>query len=239
MLRAYDANGELVAVSPTFVQSPANYLKTTFAGSDNANLRTLITDTLVVGNEAAISMSADYTDSDLYKATSIIEGFDISEATQTIDTYNSIDEHVAVDANFGDATTCTHRVRKGASIGKVPYISYFIKDSKNALDVNKLAYKVSYTQIDGAGNETPYEKIFTTENTTINDAAMIGFNFEEIGLQDSNATIVCEISYDGAVVATSTYSVETYLNSMRNDAKIGGLATALMKLGISFRGLND
>ena len=240
MLKAYDAEGNYVARSEIVTTSIAGYLKNAFATSSDSKFRTLITDTLIVGDEAAKNMAAQYTDSDLAKAPSILEGFDTSEATPSVDTYNTIDDHDAVDSNWGTDSSCTHRVRKSVTIGKVPYITYFIKDSKKVIDKEKLSFKVSYTKVLGDGSTQLFEETYNSSNTTfVGTATMPGFDFNKIGLQDSNANIVCEISYDGAVVATSTYSVETYLGSMLSDATIGNMCAAMIKLGVSFRAFSS
>lgn len=235
MLRAYDAEGNLVAISDTFTTSPATYLKTSYGSSSDAKFRTLVTDTLIVGDEAATNMANSYTDSDLAKATSIIDGFDISEATATVDSYNTVDEFNSYNADYGSTNKATHWVRKSVSIGKVPFITYRVRDTASALDLEKLAFNVSYTQVSADGTETAYNETFTTANGDISvSSGWISFKFDAIGLQDGDKDIFVEVSYDGTVVCDSTYSVETYLGANMSGS-LGGLATALIKLGISFR----
>jgi hypothetical protein len=235
-LKGYDAEGNCIAQSQPVNTTVADSLKALYAtSSGDALMRTLITDTLIVGDESAKSMTANYQDSDLAK-TNILEGFDISDATQSVTEWNTIDENNEEDANFGEATTCTHRVRRGVSVGKVPYITYFIKDTKGAIDRTKLEFVVSYTQVAGDGTTSQYNKTFNSENTVWSGtAAMIGFDFSDVSIQDGNADITCKIYYDGELKTTNIYSVETYLDSMRNDQTIGKLCVAMMKLGASFR----
>ena len=238
MLRAYDESGKLVAVSETFTISPATYLKNTFeAQASNAKLRTLITDTLIVGNESVKGMAANYADSDLAKAPSIIDGFDTSEATATIDSYNEVYTNTSFNADFTDASSAKHYVRKpSVSIGKAPYITYRIKDSGSVLDLSKLSFKVTYTQVAGDGTETPYDETFTVDSGAITrNGALITFKFDQIGIQDGNQDILVEIIYDGEKVYSVTYSVESYLGAAMSNPSIGSVATALIKLGISFR----
>lgn len=235
MLRAYDANGDVVAVSPTYTTSAASYLKTSYATSTDAKFRTLAVDTLVVGAKAVEGTAANYADSDLAKATSIIEGFDISEATPSVETYNTVDEFNSYNSKFTTATSATHRVMKSVTIGKAPYIGFRIKDQKSALDMSKISYKVSYTKNEGVGKEVPYEKTFNSTNTTIAKAGQfITFSFAEIGIQDGNKDIAIEIYYDGEKVCDMTYSIETYLGANLTST-VGELAAAIIKLGASYR----
>ncbi len=237
MLRAYDAEGNLVAVSEKNSTSPADSLKTLFAQqTNNAKLRTLITDTLIVGDESVKSMAKSYEDSDLAKATSIIEGFDTSEATQSVMSYNTIDNTTYHDSNYGATSSFTHRVLKSVTIGKVPFLTYRIRDQKGILDLDKFAFKVSYTKVDGAGNETPYSETFTTANSDISlISGWVNFKFDAIGIQDGDKNITIEVTYDGAPVFDSVYSIESYLGSYMSNDTMGDLATAIIKLGISFR----
>ncbi len=237
MLRAYDESGNLVAVSETFTISPATYLKNVFEEqASNAKLRTLITDTLIVGDESVKGMAANYADSDLAKAPSIIEGFDISEATASVDSYNTINTNQSFNSDFGSASSNRHQVRTSVSIGKAPYITYRVKDSGNVLDLSKLSFKVTYTQVAGDGTETPYDVTFTVDSGAITrSGSWISFKFDQIGIQDGNQDLVVEITYDGEKVYSVTYSVESYLGAAMSDSSIGAISTALIKLGISFR----
>ncbi|MBE7039041.1 MAG: hypothetical protein E7404_09100 [Ruminococcaceae bacterium] len=229
MLRAYDAEDNLVAVSETFTTSAATYLKTSYEASADAKFRTLVADTLIVGDEAVKNTAKNYVGSDLDNAPSIIEGFDTSEATATVDTYNTVDAFNSFNADFGSASSATHQVRKSVSIGKVPYITYRIKDANSALDLSKLSVKVTYGE--------NYDVTFTTAThpeAFSKTGSWINFKFDQVGLQDSDKNIVAVFNYDGKAVCDSTYSVETYLGSAMTGT-IADLATALIKLGVSFR----
>ena len=238
MLRAYDAEGNYVAQSPVFSTSALDYLKTSCETSTVEKFRTVAADTLVVGYEQMRATAVNYPGSDLAEAPSIIEGVDLSAATDSIDVEkcNTVDLHDDINAAWGTASSCAHQIRKSVTVGKVPYITYRIKDSNKVIDLDKLSFKVTYTQDGGTGADVQYDKTFTTANGDITQASngWISFKFDEVGLQDSDKEIVCEISYDGEVVATSTYSIESYLVKYL-DGNVGDLFTALIKLGVSFR----
>lgn len=235
MLRAYDAEGNLVAVSETFTTSAASYLKEQFVKqASNAKFRTLVTDTLVVGYEAIERMAVSYPDSflakDLEENGSIISDFDTSEATKEIPSYNTIDTFNSYNTSY-KTTSSTHQVRKSVAIGKVPYITYRIKDANGVLDLNKLSFKVSYTGATGDFNET-----YTTANGDISlISGWVNFKLYDISIPDGDKDIFVEAYYDGAKVFDTTYSVESYLGTRLSDANIGAVSTALIKLGISFR----
>jgi len=233
LLKGYDAEGNLVAVSETFTTSPASYLKTTYASSTDSKLRTLIADTLIVGDEAAKAFGVE--GSDLANAPSVLEGFDISEATATYGDLNAVDLHNAVDAAYGTATSCAHQARKSVSIGKAPYISYRIKGA-SSLDINKLSFTVSYTQVTGSGGATaPYSKTFTAADGSVYKSGSFAmFKFDQVGLLDGDKDLSIVGYYDGAEVFNATYSIESYLGA-NTESSIGGLAVALIKLGDSAR----
>lgn len=233
MLRAYDENGELVAVSETFTISPASFLKNTYAGSNDAKLRTLIADTLVVGDAAADNTAATYPNSDLANAASIIDGFDTSEATQTVADYNTINQFNSYNGEYTTANSAVHQVRTSVQIGKVPFINFRIGDTDKVLDLNKLAITVTYTSKDSSG-EHPYSRTFTGSDFTY-AGKYINCKFDEVGLHDSDKDIVFTVTYNGESVCDLTYSIETYLGSMMSNATVGELTTALIKLGQSFR----
>ncbi len=233
MLRGTNADGNAVQ-SPVYTTSVASYFKTLYEGSDDAAFRTVIVDTLVVGDTAARTFGIE--GSDLAAAPSILEGFDISEATPSVDSYNTVDTHNAIDSDWGDGSTGTHRVAKGVTIGKVPYVSYRIRGA-SSIDLDKLSFTVSYTQITGVGTTEQYSKTFTSADTAnlSKSGSFVIFKFDEVGLGDSNADISFVATYDGAEVFNSTYSIETYLGANTSNETTGDLAVALLKLGASFR----
>ena len=234
MLKAYDAEGNCVATSAETTTSPANYLKSLYASSSDELLLTAITDTLVVGNESKLLFQK--AGSDLESAASIIEGFDISKATPSVNSYNTVNTHNATNAAWGTESTCAHQARISASIGKAPYLSYRIKGA-SSLDISKLSFTVSYTQTTGKGTTAEYSKTFTSADSAHLAVAgsFITFKFDEIGLLDGARDITFVATYDGAEVFNSVYSVETYLGANTANATIGALATALLKLGVSCR----
>jgi len=233
MLRGYDAEGNLIAVSETFTTSAASYLKTAYAASSDAKFRTLVADTLVVGQESVNMMKASYPDSDIATAASITEGFDLSEATPSIGTTNSVDTFNSYNDSYGTASSKTHQIRKSVSIGKAPFLAIRTKDSGAVLDLSKLSFRVTYTGLELDGSTRDFDKTYT--NCVTKSGSYITFNFEEIGLGDGDKDLLIEGYYDGKKVYDLTYSMETYLSGMTSNASIGGVSTALLKLGTAFR----
>lgn len=236
MLRAYDAEGNLVAVSEVFNTSIAKLLADNSADSTKSDAyRTLCVDTLVVCDEVMKNVAKSYTNSDLAAAVaagSVLDGVDTSLATQTLGECNTVDNFVSYDDNFLYKTG-THAVRSSVAVGKVPYINFRVLDSKDVLDRSKLNVTVTYTSKDSAG-EHPYERTFTGAEFT--DAGnYINTLFDEVGFHDSDKDILFTVSYDGVKKCEWTYSIETYLSSMKDSANTGAQMTALIKLGQSFR----
>ena len=239
MLRGTDAKGNPVQ-SPVYSTSPAAYLKNLYGQSSTTEaLRTVITDTLIVGDESAKSMSINNPDSDLAKASSIIEGFDISKATPSVDTYNTVDTHNATNADWGDGSTGTHRMSKSVAIGKAPSVSWRIRGG-SSIDLDKFSVRVTYSRVDGTGATVNYDKTFTSANTAniYKSGSFAFFKFDEIGLVAGNADLNIVATYDGAEVFNAVYSAETYLGANMDSSSIGGIATALIKLGISYRAMS-
>ena len=238
-VRAYDDDGDNVAdyVSDVVSVSPAGSLKELYAtlsanAETNAKLLTVITDTLIVGDEAAKYFGK--VGSDLANADSIIDEFDTSRATSEIATVNDTDIHNATNSNFGTVSSCANWVFKSAAIGKAPYFSYRIKTG--GIDINKLSFTVSYTQTTGMGTTGTYTKTFTsadTDNLYAAGTAFIMFKFDEVGLADGDADIDIVANYDGAEVFNAKYSLETYLGSNLDNESLGAISSALVKLGIS------
>lgn len=238
MMRAYDAEGNLVAVSETFTTSGAQIIKEIYAKQTaNPKMQTLLTDTLIVGQEAINSMKIGLPDSDLAKAPSIIGDFDISAATQSYESYNTIDEFTSYNDDVSTDKSATHRVIKSVTIGKVPYPTYRVKDTAGVFDLDKFGFRVAYTQVDGAGTETEFDYTYTTANSNAISLVngYVNFKYESIALQDSNQNITFEFTYDGAPLFTSVYSMETFLGANLTNANTGALMDALIKLGVSFR----
>lgn len=236
MLRGYDAEGNLVAVSNVATMSAAGYLSTMAADTTNAaGFRTLMVDTLVVCDEVMKVVANNYPNSNLAEAVaagSVLDGVDKSLATQTIGECNTVDSFKSYDDAYGQTSAFTHRIRSSVAVGKVPYINFRIQDSKNALDLNKLAVTVNYTSKDKSG-EHPYERTFT--GSDFSDGTYINCVFGEVGFHDSDKDILFTVTYDGVKKCEWTYSIETYLNSQTSNATTGAQMAALIKLGQSFR----
>ena len=239
MLRAYDAEGNLVAISETFTTSPAEYLKDRIAmPAMTAEFKAVATDVLIVCDESAKRMIASYPDSDLAAAPSVIEGVDLSNATQTVGEYNTVNLFNSYDDSYGTASSYTHQVRTSVEIQKVPVINFLIADEAKALDLNKLSVTVSYTSVDSAG-EHPFSETYTGTDAFTYAGKFINLQFAQVGLHDSDKDILFDVTYDGTKVCDLTYSIETYTGSMQDNELIGDLSTALLKLGQSFRAYSE
>ena len=228
MLRAYDAEGNLVAISDTFTTSPVTYMKERVTETTNAKEKTLYTDALIVCDEFMKKVGSDYPGSDLDNAASVIEGFDTSAKTTSVPSYNTVNQFTAYDDAYG-TSGATHTVRTSVQTEKVPFINLRIMGA-SSLDVNKMSATVSYTSVNASG-EVPYSKDFTfTDN-----GSYFNLRFDEIGLHDSDKDITFTVKYDGAEVFELVYSVESYTGANQSNESIGATMTALLHIGYSFR----
>lgn len=232
-IKAYDAKGDYVAHSAEFVTSPATSLKSQISTTGNAKMKTAMVDLLVVSDEAAQLFSANYPESDLANATSVLEGVDLSVATATTPALNVVDEFNATNANFGTATSSTYRVMMSASVQKVPVLTYRLGDkSANRIDTANLSMTISYTSIDGSEHSTT-----VSGEDWVRSGNFISYNYADIGLHDSATTITAVATYNGDVAFTKTYTVETFLNNNLANATLGDMMASLAKFGSSFRTL--
>ena len=233
MLRGYDALGNLVAVSQTFTTSPATYLKSSIAASSDAKFKKVATDALIVCDEVMKNVAASYPSSDLAKATSVIAGFDTSNASDSVGEYNTVNSFNSYSSEYTTASAAVHQIRTSVQIGKVPFINFRIGDSKKALDLNKLVVNVTYTSVNSTGPQV-YNKNFTGTSAFTYAGKYINLTFDEVGLHDSDKDIVFTVIYDGVTVCDLTYSIETYEGANQTSAT-GPVVVALLKLGQSFR----
>ena len=239
MLKAYDSEGNLVAVSKKNVTSAAEQLKLFHAKySSLPKLQTLITDTLIVGDEAVNSMkNGKDKNSDICTATSILKGYNTSDRTPSYDSYNTINSFKSFYEGVSTEKTATHRVIQSVQIEKLPFITYRIKDTNSVFDIDKFEFNVSYTKLEGDGSSAEFNETYTTANSKLISlsSGYVTFKFDEIGAQNCDKDLTVTVKYDGKNFFTSNYSIETFLGSQLSNANTGVLCDALIKLGIAFK----
>jgi len=232
-IKAYDANGNYVARSEYYNISPAEAIKTLIGQTSNAKMKTALVDLLVVCDEAAQLFGANYPESDLANAASVLTGVDLSLATPSTPDLAVVDGFEASNANFGTASTSTYRVLMSASVQKVPVLTYRLGDkAANRIDTSKLSMTISYTSVDNTSHT-----VTVSGDDWVRSGNFISYNYDDIGLHDSATTITAVATYDGQPAFTKTYTVETFLNNNLANATLGDMMNALAKFGYSFRDL--
>lgn len=221
----YDAENNLVAYSETYVDSPANLLKDIYATSKDTTFKTAVTDMLNMGAEAQVYFGSQKAGSDLSKATLVNDGFDQTYATPELDTLNEVNSTVRDEnAPISNALLTT------VSLTGAPAVGYLVVNG-STLDKSKLEMRVSY--------HSNYSNEDVTDTVTGSAWATAGkyltYSFTKTALYDGNKTVTAEIYYDGALVLTNQYSVESYVAANQGNATMGAALVAIAKFGKSCR----
>lgn len=224
-LLCYDAENNLVAYSETYNDSPASLLKAIYASSNNITFKTAVTDMLNMGAEAQKYFGSLKTGSDLSKATLINDGFDQTYATAELDTLNDVNE-----TKIADNAPISNKLITSVGLGGAPSVAYLIANG-STLDKSKLEMRVSY--------HSNYSNEDVTDTVTGSAWATAGkyltYSFTKTALYDGNKTVTAEIYYDGALVLTNQYSVESYIAANQSNATMGSALVAIAKFGKSCR----
>ncbi|MCQ2455142.1 MAG: hypothetical protein MJ090_03235 [Clostridia bacterium] len=260
-LEFFDAKGNKIAYTADITSRPdvllkelyqSNLPKTsdkTAAKTRKANTRAAARDLLILGGEAQRYFQANGApaESDLGKITVYVDAADptysypvATDAETVITGLNDVNDKQQ-GANYNSACNYTSSVTLVAA----PSFAYQLTISnKNGTiyDLDKLSIDISYVTSNNTasgGEETIRETYTGSELTTTvggkNTYAYCYFN--SMALYDSYKTITAVVTYNGDVIMTDTYSLETYCGSMLDDAKNGAMCTALAKFGISIRAM--
>ena len=228
-IKCYDAEGNYIARSEYFNVTPSDAIKTLIKGN-NAKLDTALTDLLVICDEAAQLFAPNDT-CDLATATSVLVGVDLTKASQSVPTLNAIDNFNATNSAFGTASGSTYRLWMGASVEKVPVLTYRLQDkSTDRIDTSKLVMTITYTSVGGGD----FEQVVSGD-MWVRNGNFIAYTYSNIGLHDSATPISAVVTYNGEAAFTQLYTIESYLNSYLANPTIGDMMVALAKFGTSFR----
>lgn len=233
MFYAYDG-GKLVAVSAPVTISPAEKIKSNITTNTNEKAKTAYTDLLVVCDEYMKVTGDSKPGSDLDLAPSILDGFDTSFKTQSVDTWEQTTTLEAINNEYGLESTAAHQIMVSVQTEKVPFFNLRIMDKTNVLDVNKLSIYVTYVSKDSKGEE---KKEMTFTGADFKDAARyIELKFNKVGLHDSDKVISFIATYDGAPIFNYYRSMESATGAGQNAGNATDAAMkALLHFGQSFR----
>ena len=235
-VKAYDAEGNYVAYSNAYTDTPLALLKDTYNTSSSTAFKTVVTDMLNLGTAAQKyfgSNSANASNELLVKFNSnpINKDFDqtyASEEMPELTLANSI-----TWAENSPLTSADVTFRPSVNFAGTPTLGYIIMDTKDQFDVNDIKLDVSYTAVYPTSFAGLKEASFTGEAFVAPSTKVTTATFNKMTLTDSNQIITAKLYYKDQLVLTSTYTVDQGIASATAGAK--DLANALAKFEAAAR----
>lgn len=221
VVNCYDANGNKVAYSKPFTNNIKDLITAEYNNASKTTDKTAYTDLLNMGTEAQKYFGGFYSSSDLAADVAAGKlsnaGFDQTYASEALGELAS-GEGQTVD-NGAD-------VEVAGALTLSPTLSYIITADATPSDLSiTLTYTNEYTG-------SPVEK--TSKEFTLYKGDYY-YSYTELPLYSSNAVITANV-YDGeTLLATTSYSVEQWVDMNKDDATLGAVATAIGKFGASVR----
>lgn len=232
-IRAYDADGNYVAYSETYTDTPVALLKDVYnkAKDTETAKKTLVTDMLNLATEAQGYFSK--AGSQLANATAINDGWDQTFASKTLPSLNL--KNTVTWAENAPLTSSDLTFKPSLNLAATPTLGYVVTDKANKFTSADLKLEVSYNAV--------YPKTFAGERKeTIEGSKWLTIagmmetaSFSGMTLADSNQTVTAKLYYKDQLVLTSEYSMDQGMNEKLTDAKAGALCDALAKFEASAR----
>lgn len=239
-IKAYDADGNYVAYSPVTSTSPEAAIKKILADATTETAKATNIELLNMAAAAQIKFAADKSGTDLAAAVAagklVNNGVPESIVTDLPELTVASGEAVwadDVDANFQS----DHKISAAVPINVSPGIRIYV-GGKDSLDASQL--KVEFTYYD----PNPSVKDTVTKTVQGTDASVSGkrlaFNLPNLEFHNSNAIVTASVIYEGSVVATLDYSVETSIAEVLAEGStsskvVKDLNAAIAKFGLAFR----
>ena len=239
-IKAYDADGNFVAYSPVTTTSPEQALKTNLANTTTDTGKATIIELLNMAAAAQVQFAANKAGTDL--ATAVAEGKlvnkDLPASIVTeLPEFNTADGVANWADGVDSAFVSAHKISATTILGVSPNIRVYV-GGRDSLDTSKLSVEFSY-----------YDPAPTVKDTVVKtvagaDASISGkrlaFDIPGFEFHNSNQIVTASVYYDGSVIATVNYSVETYLAAQLADDSTASqtakdLAAAIAKFGLAFR----
>ncbi len=260
-IKCYDANGNYVAHSPVFKSSPETLLKELLASTQTDIGKTAITELLNMAAAAQVQFAANKSGTDL--ATAVAEGKLVNngvDQTYTVKEMPTLNTEktviAAIDSSTGEARAdaaefiTNHKITSQVSLIQAPVPRFYIGTATNhstkpELDLDKSKIKMVFSYYDPDPNVKATVTKTVDGSTAEGLAAIVtsgkryAIDVPSFEFHNANQTITATLYYDGAEMATATYSVETYVSeqiastSASENAK--NMATAIAKFGLAFR----
>lgn len=227
-IKAYDAEGNYVAYSQTYTDTPVALLKSTYATSKDDNFKKMVTDMFNLATKAQEyfgNASANKENELLAKFNTnpINKDWDQTYASTEMPELNLVNS--VTWAEGAPLTSSDLTFMPSLNYAATPTLGYLIIDKKNKFTSADLKLDVSYTTVcpsafAGLKTQTFEGEGFTSVGTYETAA------FSKMTLADSNQVITAKLYYKGELVLTSEYTVEQGVNSSPAGSKPLGEALA-------------
>ena len=239
-VKCYDADGNYVAYSNTVSGTPADFAKATFAlvadstAVRNARMKVALAELLVLGGDAQRYFQTRATaDCDLVAVTTYVDAAgDYDYASFATTDISNLE--TANDTDWADTSViASGAFLKSVAVSAAPAASYMI-NTNGVADASKFSLEVSYTSL--------YPNTEDVTVTVSGDMWNISgtwymYDFNETRLYDSNKVVTAKLYYDGALLATDTYSIESFAGSQLNsaNAQLAAACSSIARFGVAAR----
>lgn len=237
-IKAYDADGNYVAYSETYTDTPVALLKSTYASSTSELFKTMVTDMFNLGTQAqkyfGEMAATNNADNDLlaaYNSNPINKDWDQTHASASLPNLTLVNDIKWADN--APLTSADLMFLPSVNLAATPTLGYLVMDKANKFTSEDIRLEVSYTAV--------YPTAFAGEKTqTIEGAGWTSVasyetaTFTKMTLTDSNQTITAKLYYNDQLVLTSEYTIDQGINNLVS-GNGGALATELGKFEAAAR----
>ena len=238
IVKAYDADGNYVAYSNAYTDTPVALLKDTYNSSSNEAFKTVVTDMLNLGTAAqkyfGETAATSNPDNDLlakYNANPINKDWDQTYASAEMPELTLANN--ITWAENSPLTSADLMFRPSVNFAGTPTLGYIIQDKNNKYDNSELKLEVSYTAVYPTSFAGLKTATFEGDAFVSPSAALATATFDKMTLTDSNQVITAKLYLNDQLVLTSEYTVDQGIASAATGAK--DLANALGKFEAAAR----
>lgn len=221
VVNCYDAEGNKVAYSKPFTRTIKQLAVELYESTSAVKTKAALADLVNMGTEAQKYFANQYTSSQLKVD---VDAGKVANADfdQTYATAELATPVVGDGQTYKNGAT----IANGAAVILSPTLSYTITPDATPAE---LAIEISY---DNPYNNVPGYKKDT--NLTLYNGKYY-YSYAELPLYATNYVVTANV-YDGeTLLGTSTYTVEQWVDANKNHSRLGNVATAIGKFGVSIR----
>lgn len=233
-LKAYDADGNYVAYSVEYTDTPVALLKANYTTGSDA-FKTVVTDMLNLGTAAQ-----KYFGEAAAEGNELLAAYNNNPINKDWDqTYASAEMPELTLANTitwaenSPLTSSDLMFRPSVNFAGTPTLGYIIQDKADKFTTDDIRLDVSYTAVYPTAFAGEKTASFTGADFTAPSAALATATFNKMTLTDSNQIITAKLYYNDELVLTSEYTVDQGIASAATGA--ADLAAALGKFEAAAR----